>query len=195
MCKSQNSQNSLFYNHFDKYFFKIVLDIWLALTGSTVPKSIVTKFFVTARALPYSKNVCKSQNRKCVCKSHQVCPCVCKSQKNVCVSHKIHKNQVLPRGSGRGGWQWSAMVLIGASRITCKEMTSKTGLKQPKQKSKVCCDLHTFLAWHMSAIFFQLPICFIGNFGNTFCFAMSAYFCMHKSFHLKRKKHENTFFE
>ena len=121
MCKSQNSHNSLFYDHFDKYFFKIVLDICLALTGSTVHKSIINKFLATASALPYSKSVCNSQNRKYVCKSQKVCPYLCVSHKieNVCVSHKILINQVLPRGSDRGGWQRSVMVLIGARQITC----------------------------------------------------------------------------
>ena len=38
VCKSQNSQNSLFYDQFDKYFLKNVFDICLALTGSTVHK-------------------------------------------------------------------------------------------------------------------------------------------------------------
>ena len=89
----------------DKYFFKIALDICLAFKGTTVHKSIINKCLVTAPALPYSKSVCKSQNRKCVCKSQKVCPYVCVSHKieNVCVSHKILIHQVLPRGSDREG--------------------------------------------------------------------------------------------
>ena len=67
----------------------------------------------TAPALPYSKSLCKSQNRKCACKSQKVCPYFCVSHKieNVCVSHKI-LIVVHPRGSDGGGWQWSAMVLL-----------------------------------------------------------------------------------
>ena len=41
------------------YFFKIVLDICLALKGSTVHKSKINEFLTTAPALPYSKSVCK----------------------------------------------------------------------------------------------------------------------------------------
>ena len=114
MCKSQNSHNSLFYDHFEKYIIKFVLDICLGLKGSTVHKSIINKFLSTAPALAYFKSVCKSQNRKCVCRSQKVCPYVCVSQKieKVCVSHKILIHQVLPWGSDRGGWQWSAMVFL-----------------------------------------------------------------------------------
>ena len=121
--------------------------------------------------------MCKSQNRKCVCKSHKVCPNVCVSHKieNVWVSHKILVHQVLSIGSGRGRWQWSAMVIIGAWRITCKEMTSIPGLKQLKQNSKVFCDLHTFLAY-TRVHFFQLPINLISHFENIFCFAISVHF-------------------
>ena len=49
-------------------FFKINCDICLALTGSTVLKSIINRFLAVATALLFSKSVCKSQNRKCVCK-------------------------------------------------------------------------------------------------------------------------------
>ena len=95
--------------------------ICLALTGTTVHNSVINKFLVTAPALPYSKCVFKSQNRKCVCKSQKVCLyfCVCHKIENVCVSHKILIHQVLPRGSDRGEWQWSAMVFISVWRITC----------------------------------------------------------------------------
>ena len=121
MCKSQNSHKTSFYDSFDKYFFKIVSDIFLALTGSTVHKSINNKLLATALALPYSKSVCKSQSRKCVCMWLKVCPYLWVTHKieNVYVSHKIQKHQVLPRGSDRGGWKWSAMVLMGAWQITC----------------------------------------------------------------------------
>ena len=73
---------------------------------------------VNAPALPYFKIVCVTKR---VCKSQKCCPYVCVSHKieNVCVSHEILINQVLPRRSDRGGWQWSAMVLIGAWRIKC----------------------------------------------------------------------------
>ena len=64
----------------------MILDICLALTGSNVHKSIINKCLATAPALPYSKSVCKSQNRKCVCKSQNVWPYVCVSQKiEICV--------------------------------------------------------------------------------------------------------------
>ena len=159
---------------------KIVLNICLALTGSTKHKSKINKCLATAPALPYSKSVYKSQISKCVCKSQNVCPYVYVSHKeaNVCVSHKILIHQVLPRGLDKEGWQWSAMVLFGAWRITCKEITSKPGLKQLKQNSKVFCDLHTFLAWltHECNIFSIAYICLIGNFENIFCFAISVYF-------------------
>ena len=72
---------------------------------------------------------------------------MCKSKiEIVCVSHKKLLHQGFHRGSDRGGWQWSAMVLIAAWRVTCYEMTSKPGLKQLNQNFKVYCDLHTFLA-------------------------------------------------
>ena len=121
MCKSQNSYNSLSHDHFDRYFFKTVLDTCLALTGSTVHTAILPSFLLTTPAVPYSKSVCKSQNRKCVCRSQNVFPYVCVSHKieNAGVSHKMLIHQVLPRVSDREGWQWSAMVLIGAWRITC----------------------------------------------------------------------------
>ena len=68
---------------------------------------IINKFLATALALPYSKSVCMSQNRKFVCRSQKVCLYLCVSYKieNMCVSHKILIQQVLPRGSDRGGWQ------------------------------------------------------------------------------------------
>ena len=67
----------------------------------------------TAPALPFLKSVFKSQNRKCVRKSQQVCPYVCVSHKieKGFVSHKILIHQVLPRGLHRGGLQWYVMVL------------------------------------------------------------------------------------
>ena len=76
---------------------------------------------MTAPALPYYKSVCKSQNRKCVCKSQNVRPNVCVSHKieNLYLSHKILIHQVLPRESDIEGWQWSAIVRIGACQITC----------------------------------------------------------------------------
>ena len=79
-------------------------------------KSIINKLLAVAPALPFSKSVCKSQNRKCVCKSQNVCLNVCVSHKieNVCVSHKIVIHKALPREADKGGWQWSAIVLIGA---------------------------------------------------------------------------------
>ena len=69
-----------------------------------------------------------------MCKSQKVGPYLYVSHRieNVYVSQKILIHQFLPRGSDKGGWQWCAMVFIGARRITSKEMTSKPGLKHAK---------------------------------------------------------------
>ena len=69
VCKSQNSHNSPPYYHLKKYFLKLVLFICLAPTGSTVYNQITHKYLAVAPAIPFSKSVCKSQNRRCVCKS------------------------------------------------------------------------------------------------------------------------------
>ena len=116
MCKSQNSHNSLFYDHFDKYFVKVVLRYMFSSHRSTVHKSIISKFLAVAPALPFSKSVCKSQNGKCVCRSQNFCLNFCVNPKieNVCVSHKIVIHEILPRETDRGGWQWSDIALIGA---------------------------------------------------------------------------------
>ena len=55
---------------------------------------------VFAPAMPFSKSVYMSQNRKCVSKSQNVC--VRHKIVNVCVSHKIVIHQVLSTEADRG---------------------------------------------------------------------------------------------
>ena len=63
-------------------FSKLFSVICLAPTGSTVYNQITHKCLVVAPAFPFSKSVCKPQNRKCICKSQNTIW-------NVSVSHKI----------------------------------------------------------------------------------------------------------
>ena len=59
------------------------------------------------------------------------------------VSHKIVICRVFLRGADRGVWQWSAMVLIGAQWITCKENIMELGQKLKKTVIRVFRDLQT----------------------------------------------------
>ena len=65
--------------------------------------------------------------------------------KSVCKSQNSHI-QGISEGADRRVWQWSAMVLIGARWITCKENIMELGQKLKKTVMRVFCDLQTFIA-------------------------------------------------
>ena len=95
----------------DFFLSNIVLVICLAPVGALVYNLITDKYLAVAPDFPFSKRVCKSQNGKCVCKSHDII-------QNVSVSHKFGKcvcrsqNSHIQR-SFVNGLQWFQLVTGG----------------------------------------------------------------------------------
>ena len=99
---------------------KKVLVIYLAPTGSTVYNLITHKYLTVESAFPFSRSVCKSQNRKII---------------------RIQS----PSEGGRqmsfdNGLRWSLLATGGLHFQGTLSKTAKTGLR-------VFCDLQTFIVY------------------------------------------------